>query len=153
MIDWTSAGRAMKSDKLKWRQWITKHTLGICGVDTILMKWKQRRTPASCPRRRCNTCLAMQEWIGNKGMGETHSDTPRVEDQKENTPGTRWNYYRKPKPMRQHVTTDTIYITLPRNQGPSTTSRPSWMVSTTRRLPRYSMDMMCPTELLRMPSR
>jgi hypothetical protein len=35
MINWTSTGRAMKSSKLNRRQWITKHTSGICGVDTM----------------------------------------------------------------------------------------------------------------------
>ena len=39
----------MKSVKLNQQQWITKHTSGIYGVGTIMMKWKPWRTPA-CPR-------------------------------------------------------------------------------------------------------
>ena len=70
----------------------------------------------------------------NKGMGEIHPDTLRVDDQAENTTGTCRNYCRTPTPMTQHGTTDTIYFILPRTTGRSKTSRPSWKLGELKEL-------------------
>ena len=83
-------------------------------------------------------------------MGGIHPDTPRMDNQTEHTTGLCRHYCRMPTPMAQRGTTDTIFIILPwPTRGRGTTSRLSWMTSTTRRMPRPRMDLR-PTELLRM---
>ena len=48
-IDWDALRKAMTSLKLTRRHWITKHATGICGVGTVLQRWKWQ-DHATCPR-------------------------------------------------------------------------------------------------------
>ena len=48
-IDWDALQKAMTSLKLTRRHWIAKHAAGICGVGTVLQRWKWQ-DHATCPR-------------------------------------------------------------------------------------------------------
>ena len=141
MIDWTSKVRATKSTKLSRRQWMTKlrHLWSRHDDDEAQKQWWTPAYP------RCGQDEdATHVWLCKNEVAteEIHLDTQRVDhDQTENPPGTCRNYCPTPTPMAQHWTTDTIYIILvPCTPGRTTTSRPSWMASTIRRLPRYRME-------------
>lgn len=48
-IHWSALHEARKSSPLQMRTFITKHSVGMCGVGKFLTKWRQRET-AMCPR-------------------------------------------------------------------------------------------------------
>ena len=58
-----------QSNKLNRRQWITKHTSGICGVGTMMMKRKQQRSPT------CSRCGKEEDethvWLCRNGAAST----------------------------------------------------------------------------------
>ena len=51
-VDWDANGKAMRASTIKRRHWLTKHTVGACGVNKILVKWGQK---ASAQCARCNS--------------------------------------------------------------------------------------------------
>ena len=92
MSDWTATGRAIKSTRLSWRQWITKHKYGHMRSRHDNSEMKANRHPCmptmligtpACPRcgqdeDATHAWIAMQERRCNKDMGEIHPDTPHI---------------------------------------------------------------------------
>jgi hypothetical protein len=80
-----------------------QYASGICGVITMMVKWKLRRTPACQDADKTK----MQHMSGYTRMkmqqryGEIHPDTPRMDDQTEQTTRTCRHYCRTPTPMAQ----------------------------------------------------
>jgi hypothetical protein len=48
-INWKAIGKAMEQSTRSRRVFISKHTVGMCGVGKFMHRWKQRDSP-NCPR-------------------------------------------------------------------------------------------------------
>ncbi len=51
-VHWDAVGQALKSYPRHTRVFITKHTVGMCGVGKFMHRWKERDNP-NCPRCGC----------------------------------------------------------------------------------------------------
>jgi hypothetical protein len=48
-INWGAIGQAMSQSQRSKRSFVSKHTVGMCGVGKFMVRWKERVSP-NCPR-------------------------------------------------------------------------------------------------------